>query len=473
MKKIFYLLLLTILLAVSCETESSYINNAIEKSLILEKASSIKGSFLVISTTNELPENLATEIALSKGTVTGIIPEIGIVVVSSEDPLFVEKASKIKGVQSVVPNLTVQWIDPNQKVEIVEQDFGNPPASDDDDLFFDFQWGHDAVNAPEAWSAGYRGKGVRVFVLDSGVDAEHSDIAPNLNTALCKSFVPGEHWNIRPGFYFNHGTHVAGTIAAADNGFGIIGVAPEAELVAVKVLSEYSGSGSFSGIIEGIIYAANNDADIINMSIGAALEKSGVAGKYSAREVAELKNATSRAITYAYQRGTTIITSAGNEATDYDHTADLIHFPSDAAHAICISATAPIGWIANPPSKSLDYFASYSNYGQSEIDFAAPGGDSVYKGKENCTLKGLTRPCWVFDLVFSDISGGYGWAAGTSMASPHAAGVAAIIIGKNGGSMKPAQVEAALRASADDLGKPGNDDFYGAGRVNAYKAVTQ
>jgi subtilisin family serine protease len=95
----------------------------------------------------------------------------------------------------------------------------------------------------------------------------------------------------------------------------------------------------------------------------------------------------------------------------------------------------------------------------------------VYPGNENCTLL-VTRPCWVFDLVFSTGSAGaYYWSAGTSMAAPHVAGVAAIIIGANGGEMKPSAVEKALRASADDLGKPGNDDFYGAGRVNAANAV--
>ena len=104
-------------------------------------------------------------------------------------------------------------------------------------------------------------------------------------------------------------------------------------------------------------------------------------------------------------------------------------------------------------------------------------GDTVYPGNESCTIAGLTRPCWVFDLVFSTGSNlnpaiaSFFWAAGTSMAAPHASGVAAIIIGKNGGSMHSAQVEAALLQSADDLGKPGNDDFYGNGRVNTYNAV--
>lgn len=82
-------------------------------------------------------------------------------------------------------------------------------------------------------------------------------------------------------------------------------------------------------------------------------------------------------------------------------------------------------------------------------------------------MAGLVRPCWVFDLVFSTVSESWSWTAGTSMAAPHAAGVAALIIGANGGDMHPAQVKVALAQGAEDLGKPGNDDVYGGGRVNA------
>jgi subtilisin family serine protease len=157
------------------------------------------------------------------------------------------------------------------------------------------QWGHTAVDAVGAWNKGQRGAGVRVAVLDSGIDADHPDLASKVNQALSVSFVPGENWNPLPGFYFNLGTHVAGTIAAADNGLGVIGVAPEAELIAVKVLSEFSGSGSFDWLITGIIYAADIDADVINMSLGAVLEKSGWVEpdgtRVLGRDVAELKNA--------------------------------------------------------------------------------------------------------------------------------------------------------------------------------------
>jgi subtilisin family serine protease len=258
----------TFLLLLSCESTSLDEPIQIEESVTLSKAPSVNNSYVVISSSNKLPKGIKKSISSINGSISNSIPEIGIIVAHSEDPDFISNASKLKGVQSVIPNYEIQWIDPEMQIEMVEVSSINPPNTGDDDFVFDLQWGHDAIDAPEAWETGARGKGVMVFVLDSGIDAEHLDISPNLNSELSKSFVAGEHWNVRDEPVFNHGTHVAGTIAGADNGWGIIGVAPEATIVAVKVLSEYNGSGLFSWIIEGIIYASDSGADIINMSLG-------------------------------------------------------------------------------------------------------------------------------------------------------------------------------------------------------------
>ena len=123
----------------------------------------------------------------------------------------------------------VNWLPPQTNVAF-EEDFGNPPNSGDNDTRFDLQWGHDAVDAPEAWTEGFRGAGARVAVLDTGFDLDHPDLAPNINFTLSKNFVAGETLSYALPDPFSHGTHVAGTIAAADNAFGTIGVAPQAEL---------------------------------------------------------------------------------------------------------------------------------------------------------------------------------------------------------------------------------------------------
>src|SRR5690606_41913176 len=108
-------------------------------------------------------------------------------------------------------------------------------------------------------------------------------------------------------------------------------------------------------------------------------------------------------------------------------------------------------------------------------DLAAPGGTADFALEESgllCFVAGARAPCWVFDLVFSTIEdGGYGWAAGTSMAAPHVSGVAALIISQNGGSVKPQHVEHDLRDSADDLGKPVKDLLYGNGLIKAERAI--
>ncbi len=332
--------------------------------------------------------------------------------------------------------------------------------SGDDDFFFDLQWGHVAVDAVPAWNSGYKGQGVVVAVLDSGIDCDHADITPNLLLGKSASFVPGEDVCVQDGFFFNHGTHVAGTVLAADNAYGTIGVAPKAKLMAVKVLSEFTGSGSFAGVVEGIIYAADNGADIINMSLGALIPK---VGQNDAAQK-ELNALISEATTYAHSKGVFIIASAGNEATDLR--SGYTHLPSDADWVMSISATRPIGW-AIDPSTNLDLPASYSNYGQNKVDFAAPGGDADASVLGDCVVGGLARPCWVFDLVFSTIAGGWGWAGGTSMAAPHAAGVAAIIKSQMPWA-SPLTIRNQMKARTAKLGSnPGHDAFYGWGRVSA------
>lgn len=439
----------------------------------LAKAQNISASssWIVISQGTELPSGFASDMASAGGEVTQVVPQIGMVTVTSDDPGFAKRVARMKGVRSVVPDIQVQWIDPPATELGLESAFANPPTSGDDDFLFDLQWGHDAVDAVEAWNAGYRGAGVRVAVLDSGIDADHPDIAPNLNLALSASFVPGESVDIQPGFYFNHGTHVAGTIGAADNGTGVIGVAPEVELVAVKVLSEFTGGGAFSWLANGIVYAALIDADVINMSLGAILSKAGVTGA-SANEVAELRHLVDRAVSFAYQSGTTVIVAAGNDALNLDGLGPIISTPAESPHAISISATHPVGWAINP-NTSFHIPATYTNYGRSLVDFSGPGGDiddDLFNSGQACIVV-VVRPCWVFDLVFSTISGGWGWAGGTSMAAPHASGVAAIIIGKNGGDMHPAQVKAAMQRAAEHPGGNGRNAFYGRGAVNAGNAV--
>jgi len=339
--------------------------------------------------------------------------------------------------------VSIEWVDPGATFELDQE--ANPPSQGDDEGLFWMQWGHDAVNAPEAWNAGVRGQGARVAVLDTGFDLAHPDLVPNINYALSVDFT-GEGLQYTLPDPFSHGTHTAGTIAAADNGFGTIGVAPDAELVLIKVLSD-EGYGSFYDIMAGIIYAADVGSDVISMSLGGYVCKSLPGG-------GKFLSALNRVVNYAGQQGSLVIASAGNDGYDLDHMQDCEHVPSDLSSVVSTSATAPEGW-AYDMNPDLDLPAHYTNYGQSEIAFAAPGGD--YDFPYNY---------WWYDMVLSTGNNSWYWSAGTSMATPHAAGIAALIISE-GGNTSPAHVLSEMRKRADDLGKPGKDDYYGKGRVSS------
>jgi lantibiotic leader peptide-processing serine protease len=447
----------------------------------------------VINFSGTLPADLDAQVSAAGGVVTSRLEQIGVATASSSDPAFAGRAAKIRGAQWAQEDMVVQWVKPERVVDAgeVSGDISVSPEATfgSSETFRRIQWAPDAVHAPEAWDAGTRGVGARVAVLDGGIRNTHIDIAPRLDVAHSVSFVPNQPFNFdqardtlgvcNQNDTFWHATHVAGIIAAPAGNGGIVGIAPDATIIGVKVL--HCGSGSFGQVIQGIYYAATpiaeggGGADVINMSLGALFPRQGVGA-------ATLAVALGKATTYAYQRGVTVVVAMGNDAADLDHTANLVELPAMSPHVISVSATAPLGFALG--ATNYDRPASYTNFGQSAVSFAGPGGDFALPGNAVCAFQTIPpstpvplQLCWVLDMVIAPCRGSrvtsnasYCWAAGTSMATPAVAGVAALIIGKYG-RVGPAEVERRLRQSADDLGKPGNDDFYGRGRVNAFRAT--
>lgn len=457
----------------------------------------VGGSTYVLMTSGDrFGDDLAANVAAAGGQLQSNLSAIGVATVVSDDPGFAARARKIAGVASVDVDQVVQWVKPEPVGEVVTADAIEQPseAADhvygEDETFWNAEWNAKAIHAPDAWAARQIGTGARVAVIDGGISANHVDLVGRIDVAHSASFVTGFAFDQDAGIAstFRHATHVAGIIAANDNGIGTIGIAPGATIIALKAL--HNGSGSFGAIVRAIEYASTPiseggaGANIINMSLGATFARvpkdengnnKDADGNSFQAGTSHLIAAVSRATSHARQRGVLVIASAGNDGINMDQAPRVWSIPAQSTGVLAIAATGPVGFALGATNFSRP--ASYTNIGQSFISFAAPGGDGVLNSTALCAIPripsgNLVAPCALFDFVLSPGAGttGYFFANGTSMASPAAAGVAALIVGKYG-PMSPAALEARLRASATDLGKPGNDDFYGAGFVDAGAAV--
>jgi subtilisin family serine protease len=378
---------------------------------------------------------------------TANLPAIGVVTATSSDPGFAAWAAALPGVKAVAEDPEIQWLPAEPAVQLTGDDVGSQGVNSEP--YNGYLWNLRAIHADVTAANGDMGLGARVAVLDSGMDLTNLDLLPNINQGLAVSFVPGEV--VQPQCAapcFNHGTHVGGIIAAAINNRGVQGVAPQAELVPVKVLRE-SGSGSFGWLITGIEYAASIHADVINMSLGAAFTVA-QQGKNN-QGLGTLLAALNRAINHATAAGVLSVSSAGNNGVNLN--SSIMSIPAQSGNGMAVSATGPYC------QTNFDGFASYSNYGESVVNLAAPGGDFQ-----------CPDATWYLDMVISDGKGAYYFAAGTSMAAPHVSGVAALIVGKYG-HIGPTAIKAILQQTADDLYKPGADPYSGKGRVNAQRAL--
>jgi len=331
-------------------------------------------------------------------------------------------------------------------------------------ILFANQWNMHQVNAEAAWAVGRTGNSdVTVAVLDTGIDYLLPDLEGRVDLTRSVSFVPQDDHFVATYFpqrhvstdLHYHGTNVATQIAS--NAWAFAGVTSQVTLISVKVCGVLGGC---PGVTEGILHAIDNGADVINMSLGGWFRKSAFPG-----QVAFFNTI----MNYAQRQGVTVVVSAGNDAIDLDRNnnvpirdaegdiIDRIHIPSffstycDATHVICVSAT-----------RRNDEPASYTNFGRSAIDVAAPGGDGA-------TGDWVQSLCPQTSLLFN-CQGGYFviGVAGTSQAAPHVAGLAALAVEDVGRS--PSRVRAYIRNSADAIGG-GNTAHYGRGRINVGKAV--
>ena len=435
-----------------------------------------------------IPSTASKSIQRAGGTVRYSYPQIGVVIANSTSSTFASLLSQDKTVEGVsaTSNFASQIKVETEVLTGAAQvatsvPWGTEPLSG-------LQWDMVQIQVPEAHAITGGSPSIIVGDLDSGVDYTHPDLAANIdftNSVSCLGGVPNQDptaWNDDNG----HGTHTAGTIAAAANGIGIVGVAPGVKLAAVRVANA-DGYIFPEAAICGFMWAAAHSLDVINNSYFVDPWLFNCRNDASQRPIWK---AVRRAVSFAISNGVVVVASMGNENMDLSKTnIDTLSpdFPPGSGVARVVTnacAVIPVevpGVIGVSADGNLLQKSYYSSYGVGVTQLVAPGGDRRFQNTAP-THRGY---------VLSTFPGGrYALAQGTSMAAPHVTGVAALVLSQR--YRPPGAVAGVLNSTADPIpcppnpfspgppydyeaicaGGDGYNGFYGHGQVNAYRAVT-
>jgi lantibiotic leader peptide-processing serine protease len=502
--------------------------------------SDASANYIVLYKSQAVPKDASSTIANAGGSLVYAYDQIGVAIARSDNASFranLLKDTRIDGA-SATASFATQLPDEQASAES-QADLPNAPASDTDPLF-PLQWDMQQIHTPQAHAITGGSPSVLVGDIDTGIDFSHPDLQANIDVAnsvncLSGAPVPGTAAQDVDG----HGTHTAGTIAAAANGHGIVGVAPNVKVAGIKSGND---SGFFfpEAVICGFMWAGSHHMDVTNNSYFAD------PFLYNCRNDPvqhAIWKAEQRAIRYAMNQGVTVVAAEGNEQDDLSHpqvdqtspdyppgseqdravTNACVVIPTEISGVVGVTATGDRQQV-DGDADATDYLKSYySSYGVSSADVTAPGGDFYY-GRSARAQNGLvlstypaTTPCFrSVKETTTDPSFGaaqYCYLQGTSMASPHVAGIAALIISRFGdfknpqnGKMRPGAVEAQLQQTADPQpcptalplqgapgtsrantpyansrrpsgdpqtcqGGPGHNSWYGSGRADAFNAV--
>lgn len=348
--------------------------------------------------------------------------------IHKQNNTFVKGEIKALGVQVVnVPRgkekakVTAYVKNPN--VEFAELDFMAKALGIPNDPYFDTQWGMDAVDAPEAWNTTIGSSTVKIAILDTGIDQDHEDLKSKIVVVDNVNFTNSDTVDDR----YGHGTHVAG-IAAADtnNSVGVAGVGYQSSLVNVKVLGD-DAWGTYSWVANGIVWATNNGARVINMSLGGG----------------QRSKTLENAVNYAWSNGVVLVAAAGNSNNPSPT------YPAKYEKCIAVAAT-----------DDRDLKADFSSYGD-WVDVAAPGV-SVFSTWNDDDSPLDPQP------VCEETGFCYKYGSGTSMSTPHVAGLAGLLWATGHG-----ENNRTVRDRIEKLADPitGTGDYWTWGRINAARAV--
>ncbi|MCZ7437207.1 S8 family serine peptidase [Micromonospora sp. WMMC241] len=453
-------------------------------------------SYLVLAPQGTTTGKAAARVAAADGTVVASYDQIGVLVVRSTNPSFPTRVAGA-GVQSVASTAGLGTaLDEGETVEVSATAATADPTREP---LYGQQWDMDMIHLPQAHAVTTGRPDVVVGVLDSGISSTHPDLATQIAKDKSTSCVGGvtdtaeAAWNPTTS---DHGTHVAGTIAAAVNGVGVAGIAPGVKVAAVKVVND-DGYIFPEAAVCGFLWAADHGMRLTNNSY--YIDPWELNCRNDARQ-RPVWQAVQRAIRYSQSKGVLNVASAGNSNYDLAHkitdtgspnngtpeerenlTNACLDLPAEVPGVVTVAAVGPTG------EKSY-----YSSYGQGVIDVTAPGGDTRFRtqGARSTSTDGILST--TFNTVTR--TNGWGYKQGTSMSGPHATGVAALALSAHPG-MTPGQLSSFLERTAvakscpagvynpvpliptgpnayDATCSGGNrNGFYGAGLVDAYNAV--
>jgi subtilisin family serine protease len=480
-------------------------------------------TYIVLYTQLAVPADAAASVARAGGQLVISYDEIGVAIATSASPAFRETVRQDSRVDdaAATARAVVRLKDRLNDASDGRSAPSLLPLTDSDNLS-GLQWDMKQIHAPEAHQITSGSRSVVVGDIDTGLDFTHPDLAPNVDfadSASCIGGTPNQDssaWNDDNG----HGTHTAGTIAAARNGVGIVGVAPNVRIAAIKA-GDINGFFFPEAVVCAFTWAGTHHIDVTNNSYFADPFYYNCRNDPDQRFRAEermILTAETRAIRFAQNRGVVNVAALGNFADDlanplFDQTSpdDKTPVTRPVDRSCLIVPTEIPGVIGVTATGDLRQKSFYSSYGLPFTSVAAPGGDSILQHTPDAPNGRVlsTFPAHVIadndclrNVVDSSVTPAarYCYFQGTSMASPHVAGVAALILS---GGANNRSVQAALERSADPIACPPaavvatyaffpsfnnsvnsdvlqacqgslqNNSWYGHGQVNAFKAVTR
>lgn len=477
----------------ACSTDLAVAPLKAPKSLSLAVSAEVSGKYLVIMKGNGLPKGFSQTVAGLGGTVTTSHAGAGFATVSGLTAEAATELASSSGVAEVEADAEFALNAPleSTQADVTEllsdpsiQSQGNPATA----ILASWQWNMKLIGADAAWVGPTPTLGspsVRVAILDTGIDYDNRDFfraatatvpaARLVDLESSISFVPSDTLIrnvVTPGRnaisdFHGHGTNVASQVSSL--AFAFAGVTSRTTLVGVKVLSA-RGSGSTSGVLNGVLWAADHNVDVANMSLGSEFSKAGNG---------RLVGLINKVFNYAQQKGMLIVVAAGNAdpgevPIDIQHNGNQFVNYCDAPHVICVAAVGPV-----EVGGFGDFPAFYSYYGKSKITVAAPGGNAGSKVTAWPWGAGNASAVWAFcsrqRVRFSaagvpSLNGCQGGGTvtgmlGTSQASPHVAGLAALLVEKYGKG-QPEMIKHLIERSSDPI-----DPAYGRGRISVKNAL--